>query len=67
MLMPPMSGRAATSDGGSFPVMSPTPDTAEPEAILISSEEEDGAAHREDLAQFVSTWVRRWPSQSVSS
>jgi len=51
-----------------FRVMPPALDTADPETILISSDEKgDGAAHREDLAQFVSTWVRRWPSQSASS
>jgi len=51
-----------------FRAMSHPPNAAEPDAIVISSdEEEDGAAQREDLAQFVSDWVRRWPSRSARS
>ena len=49
-----------------FRAMSHPPNAAEPDAIVISSdEEEDGAAQREDLAQFVSDWVHRWPSRSA--
>ena len=47
----------------------PPPGAAEPDTIVVSSDddEEEGATQRGDLAQFVSAWVRRWPSRSARS
>ena len=47
----------------------PPPGAAKPDAIVVSSDddEEEGATQRGDLAQFVSAWVRRWPSRSARS
>jgi len=35
--------------------------------ICSDDDEEEGAVRREDLAQFVNAWVRRWPSRSARS
>jgi len=60
-------GRQAQSMAQLHRQSGPPPPEADPDVAVINSDDEEGAALREDLAQFMSTWVHRWPSRSARS